>query len=101
MIFSIYNYAYNFVRRYENSNQLCIKPDKTKLIITDGIKHSMNPFYAVVIEKPVRMKGKKIAQGLMAVNCGPIQPQDTIKTALAMADRGVHIEISDIASHSI
>jgi len=32
------------------------------------MKHLMNPFDEVAIEKAVRMKEKKIAQGLIAVN---------------------------------
>lgn len=64
-------------------------------MVTDGIKHSMNPFDEIAIEEAVRMKEKKIAQEVIAVSCGPAQSQDTIRTALAMgADRGIHVEIS-------
>ncbi|XP_029178630.1 electron transfer flavoprotein subunit beta [Nylanderia fulva] len=71
-----------------------VKPDKSG-VVTDGIKHSMNPFDEIAIEEAVRMKEKKIAQEVIAVSCGPAQSQDTIRTALAMgADRGIHVEIS-------
>ncbi|KAL2728625.1 electron transfer flavoprotein subunit beta isoform X1 [Vespula squamosa] len=71
-----------------------VKPDKTG-VITDGIKHSMNPFDEIAIEEAIRMKEKKLAQEVIAVTCGPSQAQDTLRTALAMgADRGIHVEIS-------
>jgi len=57
----------------------------------------MNPFDEIAIEEAVRMKEKKIAQEIIAVSCGPMQSQDTIRTALAMsADRGIHVEISGL-----
>lgn len=71
-----------------------VKPDKTG-IVTDGVKHSMNPFDEIAIEEAVRMKEKKLAQEVIAVSCGPTQSQETLRTALAMgADRGIHVEVS-------
>ena len=74
--------------------QIRVKPDKTG-VVTDGVKHSMNPFDEIAVEEAVRMKEKKIAQEIVAVTCGPAQAQETLRTALAMgADRGIHVEIS-------
>lgn len=71
-----------------------VKSDKTG-VVTDGVKHSMNPFDEIAIEEAVRMKEKKLAQEIIAVSCGPSQSQDTLRTALAMgADRGIHVEVS-------
>jgi len=71
-----------------------VKPDKTG-VVTDGVKHSMNPFDEIAIEEAVRLKEKKIVQEIIAVSCGPAQSQETIRTALAMgADRGVHVEVT-------
>ncbi|CAK9799501.1 Electron transfer flavoprotein subunit beta [Anthophora quadrimaculata] len=71
-----------------------VKPDKTG-VVTDGVKHSMNPFDEIAIEEAIRMKEKKLVQEVIAVSCGPQQSQDTLRTALAMgADRGIHVEIS-------
>jgi len=71
-----------------------VKPDKLG-VVTDGIKHSMNPFDEIAIEEAVRLKEKKIAQEVIAVSVGPRQSQDTIRTALAMgADRAIHVEVS-------
>jgi len=70
-----------------------VRPDKLG-VVTDGVKHSMNPFDEIAVEEAVRMKEKKIASEVIAVSCGPPQCQETIRTALAMgADRGIHVEI--------
>lgn len=71
-----------------------VKPDK-KGVVTDGVKHSMNPFDEIAIEEAVRMKEKKLIEEVIAVSCGPSQSQDVIRTALAMgADKGIHVEVS-------
>lgn len=71
-----------------------VKPDKSG-VVTDGVKHSMNPFDEIAVEEAVRMKEKKLASELIAVSCGPAQSQETIRTALAMGvDRGIHVDIS-------
>ncbi|XP_063602784.1 electron transfer flavoprotein subunit beta-like [Penaeus indicus] len=70
-----------------------VRPDKLG-VVTDGVKHSMNPFDEIAIEEAVRLKEKKIAKEVIAVSCGPAQAQETIRTALAMgADRGIHVEV--------
>ncbi|XP_076633565.1 electron transfer flavoprotein beta subunit [Colletes latitarsis] len=72
-----------------------VKSDKMG-VITDGVKHSMNPFDEIAIEEAIRMKEKKLVQEIIAVSCGPKQSQDTLRTALAMgADKAIHIEISE------
>ncbi|XP_072282180.1 electron transfer flavoprotein subunit beta isoform X1 [Pyxicephalus adspersus] len=71
-----------------------VKPDKTG-VVTDGVKHSMNPFCEIAVEEAVRLKEKKIVSEIIAVSCGPQQCQETIRTALAMgADRGIHVDVS-------
>uniref|UniRef100_A0AAY5F1X9 Electron transfer flavoprotein subunit beta n=1 Tax=Electrophorus electricus TaxID=8005 RepID=A0AAY5F1X9_ELEEL len=71
-----------------------VKPDNTG-VVTDGVKHSMNPFCEIAVEEAVRLKEKKLVQEVVAVSCGPQQVQETIRTALAMgADRGIHVEVS-------
>jgi len=70
-----------------------IRPDKLG-VVTDGVKHSMNPFDEIAVEEAVRLKEKKIAKEIVVVSCGPQQAQETIRTALAMgADRGIHVEV--------
>ncbi|XP_077968221.1 electron transfer flavoprotein subunit beta-like isoform X2 [Styela clava] len=71
-----------------------VKPDKTG-VVTEGVKHSMNPFDEIAVEEAIRLKEKKIAQEVIAVTCGPAQSLETLRTALALgADRGIHVEIS-------
>jgi len=70
-----------------------VKSDKTG-VVTEGVKHSMNPFDEIAVEEAVRMKEKKVAAEIIAVSVGPASVQETIRTALAMgADRGIHVEV--------
>jgi len=71
-----------------------VKPDK-KGVVTEGVKHSMNPFDEIAVEEAVRMKEKKLVSEIIAVSCGPTQSQEVIRTALAMGvDKGIHVEVS-------
>ncbi|XP_034238408.1 electron transfer flavoprotein subunit beta [Thrips palmi] len=71
-----------------------VKPDKSG-VVTEGVKHSMNPFDEIAVEEAVKMKEKKLAAEVVAVSCGPSQAQETLRTALAMgADRAIHVEVS-------
>jgi electron transfer flavoprotein beta subunit len=70
-----------------------VKPDKLG-VVTEGVKHSMNPFDEIAVEEAVRLKEKKLAKEIIVVSCGPAQAAETIRTALAMgADRGIHVEV--------
>merc|ERR1711976_532613 len=70
-----------------------VKPDKSG-VVTEGVKHSMNPFDEIAVEEAVRLKEKKLAKEIVVVSCGPQQAQETLRTALAMgADRGIHVEV--------
>ena len=51
-----------------------VKPDKLG-VVTEGVKHSMNPFDEIAIEEAVRMKEKKIASEIIVATCGPAQAQ--------------------------
>ena len=57
-----------------NNLQIRVRPDKLG-VVTDGVKHSMNPFDEIAIEEAVRLKEKKIAKEVVAVSCGPTQAQ--------------------------
>ncbi|KAB0804522.1 hypothetical protein PPYR_01492 [Photinus pyralis] len=64
-------------------------------VVTEGVKHSMNPFDEIAVEEAIRMKEKKVASEVIAVSCGPAQSQEVIRTALAMGvDKGIHVEVS-------
>lgn len=63
-------------------------------MVTEGVKHSMNPFDEIAMEEAVRLKEKKIASEVIAVSCGPAQSQEVLRTALALgADKAIHVEI--------
>ncbi|XP_063959916.1 electron transfer flavoprotein subunit beta-like [Lytechinus pictus] len=71
-----------------------VKPDNMG-VVTEGVKHSMNPFDEIAVEEAVRLKEKKLVKEIIAVSCGPQQSQETLRTALAMGvDRGIHVEVS-------
>lgn len=70
-----------------------VKPDGLG-VVTEGVKHSMNPFDEIAVEEAVRLKERKLAKEVVAVSVGPTQCQETLRTALAMgADRAVHVEL--------
>eukprot|EP00730_Choanoeca_flexa_P013707 TRINITY_DN5616_c0_g1_i2.p1 TRINITY_DN5616_c0_g1~~TRINITY_DN5616_c0_g1_i2.p1 ORF type:complete len:255 (+),score=84.22 TRINITY_DN5616_c0_g1_i2:52-816(+) len=73
-----------------------VKPDKSG-VVTEGVKHSMNPFDEIAVEEAIRMKEKKQLEEIVAVSAGPKAAQDVLKTALAMgADRAIHVQVEDV-----
>ncbi len=52
--------------------QIRVKPDHTG-VVTDGVKHSMNPFCEIAVEEAVKLKEKKFVKEVVAVSCGPQQ----------------------------
>ena len=69
-----------------------VKSDQTGVDLAN-VKMSMNPFCEIAVEEAVRIKEKGGAEEIIAVSIGPIQAQETIRTALAMgADRGILIQ---------
>jgi len=72
-----------------------VKPDKSG-VVTDGVKHSMNPFDEIAVEEAIRLKEKKVASEIIAVSCGPKKSEETLRTALAMGmDRAIHVVVDD------
>ncbi|EIE23998.1 electron transfer flavo protein beta-subunit [Coccomyxa subellipsoidea C-169] len=68
-----------------------VKADKSG-VETANVKMSMNPFCEIAVEEALRLKGKKLAEEVVAVSLGPKACQDQIRTAMAMgADRGIHV----------
>jgi electron transfer flavoprotein beta subunit len=69
-----------------------VKSDQTGVDLAN-VKMSMNPFDEIATEEAVRLKEKGVATEVVAVSIGPVQAQETIRTALAMgADRGILIQ---------
>lgn len=72
-----------------------VKGDNTG-VMTEGIRHSMNPFDEIAVEEAIRMKENKLLDEVVVVSCGPAKNKETIRTALAMgADRGIHVEVGE------
>ena len=58
-----------------------------------NVKMSMNPFCEIAVEEAVRLAEKGVATEVVAVSIGPLQAQDTIRTAMAIgADRGLLLQ---------
>ncbi|EDL22660.1 electron transferring flavoprotein, beta polypeptide, isoform CRA_b [Mus musculus] len=87
-----------------------VKPDKSG-VVTDGVKHSMNPFCEIAVEEAVRLKEKKLVKEIIAVSCGPSQcqvlrdPERPIRQTCFWgpwsADRGIHVEIPGAQAESL
>jgi len=69
-----------------------VKPDASGFETTN-VKMSMNPFDEIAVEEAVRLKEKGVASEIVAVSCGPVACQETLRTALALgADRAVLVQ---------
>jgi electron transfer flavoprotein beta subunit len=69
-----------------------VKPDASG-VETTNVKMSMNPFDEIAVEEAVRLKEKGVASEIVAVSCGPVACQETLRTALALgADRAVLVQ---------
>ena len=72
-----------------------VKSDQTGVEL-DNVKMSMNPFDEIAVEEAIRLKEAGTAEEIIALSIGPQQPQETIRTALAMgADRGILIKTEE------
>jgi len=58
-----------------------------------NVKMSMNPFDEIAVEEAVRLREKGVATEVIAVSCGVLQCQETLRTAMAIgADRAILVE---------
>ena len=72
-----------------------VKSDGSGVDIAN-VKMSMNPFDEIAIEEAVRLKEKGVALEVIAVSCGPLQCQETLRTAMAIgADRAILVETAE------
>jgi electron transfer flavoprotein beta subunit len=81
------------VKRVIDSNvKARVKADQSGVDLAN-VKMSMNPFCEIAVEEAVRQKEKGAVTEVVAVSIGPIQAQETLRTALAMgADRAILIQ---------
>ncbi|HZA96249.1 MAG TPA: electron transfer flavoprotein subunit beta/FixA family protein [Burkholderiaceae bacterium] len=69
-----------------------VKSDKSGVDLAN-VKMSMNPFDEIAIEEAVRLKEAGVATEVIAVSCGVLQSQETLRTAMAIgADRAILVE---------
>ncbi len=72
-----------------------VKSDGSGVDIAN-VKMSMNPFDEIAIEEAVRLREKGVATEVIAVSCGVLQCQETLRTAMAIgADRAILVETSE------
>jgi electron transfer flavoprotein beta subunit len=78
------------VKRVVDYNvQVRAKSDHSDVDIAN-VKMSMNPFDEIAVEEAVRLKEGGLANEVVAVSCGSIESQDTLRSAMAIgADRSV------------
>ncbi len=58
-----------------------------------NVKMSMNPFDEIAIEEAVRLREKGLVTEIVAVSCGILACQETLRTAMAIgADRAILVE---------
>jgi electron transfer flavoprotein beta subunit len=81
------------VKRVVDFNiRIQVKPDGSG-VVTEGVKHSMNPFDEIAMEEAVRMKEKGKATEIVAVTIGGARCEETLRTALAFgADSAIHVK---------
>jgi len=69
-----------------------VKSDQSGVDIAN-VKMSMNPFDEIAVEEAVRLKEAGKATEIIAVSCGVLQSQETLRTAMAIgADRSILVE---------
>ena len=72
-----------------------VKSDGTGVDIAN-VKMSMNPFDEIAVEEAMRLKEKGVVTEIIAVSCGVIQCQETLRTAMAIGvDRAILVECAD------
>ena len=66
-------------------------------VVTDGVKHSMNPFDEIAMEAAMRLKEKGTVTEIVAVTIGGAKCEETLRTALAFgADRAIHVKSEEV-----
>ncbi len=72
-----------------------VKSDGTGVDIAN-VKMSMNPFDEIAVEEATRLREKGAVSEVIAVSCGVLQCQETLRTAMAIgADRAILVETAE------
>lgn len=65
-------------------------------VVTDGVKHSMNPFDEIAVEQAIRWKEAGDVDEVVAVTIGPEAAKEQLRGALAFGcDRAIHVATDD------
>src|SRR5699024_7758415 len=79
-------------RAIDYNVRIQIKPDGSG-VVTDGVKHSINPFDEIAIEQAIRWKEGGQADEVVAVTIGGDAAGEQLRSALAFGcDRALHIK---------
>src|ERR1700744_5500869 len=82
-------------RAVDKDVKIRVKSDGSGVELAN-VKMSMNPFDEIAVEEALRLREAGKATEIVAVSIGPLQSQETIRTALAMgADRGILVEVTE------
>lgn len=61
-------------------------------VITEGVKHSVNPFDEIALEQAIRWQESGAASEIIAVTIGPDAAHEQLRTALAFGcERAIHV----------
>jgi electron transfer flavoprotein beta subunit len=72
-------------RAIDYAVKIQVKTDKSG-VVTEGVKHSMNPFDEIAVEEAIRLKD--FMRNFLLL-------KETLRTALALgADRAIHVEVT-------
>lgn len=84
------------VKRVVDSNvKIDVRSDGSG-IDTSSLKMCMNPYDEIAVEEAVRLKEAGLATEVVAVSCGSLHCQETLRTAMAIgADRAILIETDE------
>ena len=70
-----------------------VKPDGSG-VVTDGVKHSPNPFDEIALEEALRLRDKGIATEVIVATIAPADAQAHLRNGLAMgANRAIHVVV--------
>jgi electron transfer flavoprotein beta subunit len=72
-----------------------VKPDGSG-VVTDGVKHGINPFDEIALEEALRIRERGQADEVVVATIGGADCQQQLRTALALgADRALHVATGD------
>ncbi len=89
------------VKRVVDFNvKIRVKTDQSGVELAN-VKMSMNPFCEIAVEEAVRLRESGAVTEVIAVSVGPLQSQETLRTALAMgADRAILVQ-TDVSAEPL